>query len=184
VAARSTPARALTVLPRHVAGALAVLVLCTCAGTAATVTVTGGELAQSAGTTTSNAGTVNLAPGGLWLVQGGTFTNTGTLVPQIASSGSLGQFSVTVQGTFGAGGTLSPSLTSGDAPATGTEVPFVTLNGGRFSGTFGWVTGGFTPDDGAETTSPAFMGLVDRGAPSAGSATTGAPTPGTAATGS
>ena len=129
----------------------------------ATVNLTGGELAQTAGTTTSNGGTANIAPGSTWLVQGGAFANTGTLAPQIAGATDVGTVNLTVGSKFTAGATLAPTL-SGYAPAAGTEFPVVTLNGGTVTGTFGAVTGGFSADYGKETASPPYVGVVYNGA--------------------
>jgi hypothetical protein len=126
----------------------------------ATVNVTGGELAQTNGTTTSNAGTVNIGAGATWLVQGGAFTNKGTLAPKVAGAKSLGTMNLTVGGKFAAGGTLTPSLVSGYKPKTGTEFPFITYNGGSVSGTFGSVAGGFAADYKKETAGPAYVGLI------------------------
>jgi hypothetical protein len=126
----------------------------------ALVNLTGGTLEQTAGTATSNAGTVDIAPGSLWLVQAGSFTNTGTLAPQIASATSLGQVNLTVGSKFNAGGTLAPSLASGYVPATGTEFTEVEMNGGGVTGTFASVTGGFSADYSKETASPPYVGMI------------------------
>jgi hypothetical protein len=125
-----------------------------------TVNVTGGELHQTNGTPTANAGTVNIGPGSTWLVQGGSFTNSGTLGLQIASATSFGNFNLTVGGKFNAGGTLAPTLVSGYQPAKGTELPIVAENGGSPSGSFGSVTGGFSADYSKESASPGYLGLI------------------------
>jgi hypothetical protein len=125
----------------------------------ASVNVTG-TLNQTAGTPTTNDGTVNLAPGSLWLVQGGSFTNAGTLAPQLASATSFGQLNLTVSSKFNAGGTLAPSLAGGYAPAAGTEFQEVEMNGGGVSGTFASVTNGFSADYAKETASPPYLGIV------------------------
>ena len=129
-----------------------------------TVNLTGGELQQTTGSTTSNAGTVNIGPGATWLVQGGAFTNTGTLAPQIASTSSVGTVNLTVGSKLTAGGTLAPTLTSGYTPAKGTEFPIITMNGGSPTGTFGSVTNGFTADYSKETASPGYLGVIYGGA--------------------
>jgi hypothetical protein len=127
----------------------------------ATVNLTGGRLVQTAGTATSNAGTVNIGAGALWLVQGGSFTNAGTLAPQISGGTSLGQLNLTVGGKFTAGGTLTPTLTPGYSPAKGTEFPFITLNGGSVSGRFASETGGFSADYSKEAAaSNPYVGLI------------------------
>jgi hypothetical protein len=128
--------------------------------TGGTVNVTGGELHQTNGTPTTNDGTVNIGPGSTWLVQGGSFTNSGTLGLQIASATSFGNFNLTVGGKFNAGGTLAPTLVSGYQPAKGTELPIVAENGGSPSGSFGSVTGGFSADYKKETASPGYLGIV------------------------
>ncbi len=134
----------------------------------ATVNLSGGELQQTTGSTTTNAGTVKLGPGATWLVQAGAFTNTGTLAPQIAGATNLGTVNLTVGSKFNAGGTLAPALVSGYQPAAGTEFPIVTMNGGSPSGTFASVTGGFSADYGKETASTPYLGIVYGGAASGG----------------
>jgi hypothetical protein len=134
----------------------------------ATTNLTGGVLAQTTGSTTSNAGTVNIGPGATWRVQGGAFTNTGTVVPQIAGAANLGQFSLTVEGNFNAGGTVMPTLVSGYAPAVGTEFPFILYNGGSANGTFGSVGAGFAADYSTETANPGYVGLIYKGSTAAG----------------
>jgi hypothetical protein len=137
----------------------------------ATVNLTGGPLKQTAGTTTTNNGTVNMDANSLWLVQGGAFTNGGTIAPQVASATSLSQFNLTIGGKFNAGGTLAPTLASGYSPAKGTEFPFITYNGGSATGTFSSVTNGFSADYKKETlASNAYVGLIYGGAASAGKA--------------
>jgi hypothetical protein len=126
----------------------------------ATVNVTGGELAQTNGTTTANAGTVNIGAGATWLVQGGAFTNKGTLSPKVGGTKSLGTVNLTVGSKFTAGGKLAPDLISGYKPKAGTEFPFITYNGGSVSRTFASVTGGFAADYKKETASPAYVGLI------------------------
>jgi hypothetical protein len=125
----------------------------------ATVNLTGGKLYQSAGTATTNKGTVNVGPGGFWQVQGGSFNNSGTLALKIASKKSYGVFNLTAGGAFKAGGTLAPTL-SGYKPATGTELPLFTLNGGPFSGTFKTVSNGFRGDYSKETKTPASVDVI------------------------
>lgn len=110
------------------------------------VTLSGGELEQTTGSTTTNAGTVTIAPGSTWLVQGGAFVNTGTVSLGVASATSLGQFNLTTGSTFTAGGTLAPTLATGYTPTAGTEFPAILDNGGSVSGTFGTVSGGFHAD--------------------------------------
>ena len=137
----------------------------------ATVNLSGGELEQTAGTATSNAGTVNIAAGSTWLVQGGSFTNIGTLAPQISSATSVGTVNLTVSSKFTAGGTLAPAL-AGYAPAAGTEFPVITLNGGSVSGTFASVTGGFSADYAKESASSPYVGVIYGATPSAGQTST------------
>ncbi|HEX3615202.1 MAG TPA: hypothetical protein VHU61_01605, partial [Solirubrobacteraceae bacterium] len=60
-----------------------------------TVNVTGGQLYQTGGTPTTNNGTVNVGPGSTWLVQGGSFTNSGRLGLQVAGATSFGNFNLT-----------------------------------------------------------------------------------------
>jgi hypothetical protein len=126
----------------------------------ATVNLTGGELAQSAGTASSNRGTVNIGPRAVWLVQGGSFTNAGTVAPQIASATNLGHFNLTVGSKFTAGGTVAPTLAPGYAPAAGTEFQFITYNGGSATGSFGSVTGGFSADYSQESATTPYVGLI------------------------
>jgi hypothetical protein len=136
-----------------------------------TVNLTGGELAQTTGSTTTNGGTVNIGPGSTWLVQGGAFTNTGTLGLQVAGASSLGTLNLTVGGKFNAGGTLAPTLVSGYQPAAGTEFPIVTENGGSPTGSFASVTGGFSADYSKETATPGYVGIVYGGAATSGTTT-------------
>jgi hypothetical protein len=140
--------------------------------TGGTVNVTGGELYQTNGTPTTNNGTVNVGPGATWLVQGGSFTNSGTLGLQVASATSFGNFNLTVSSKFNAGGTLSPTLVSGYQPAKGAEFPIVTMNGGSPSGQFGSVAGGFSADYSKETATPGYLGMVYGGAAAATPTTT------------
>jgi hypothetical protein len=126
-----------------------------------TVTLTGGELAQTTGSATSNAGTVSIAPGAVWLVQGGSFTNSGAIATEIGSRTDLGQFNLTASSKFNAGGTLAPELASGYTPASGAEFPVVLYNGGTVSGTFKSVTNGFSADYTKEAlSSNAYVGLI------------------------
>ncbi|HEX3618298.1 MAG TPA: hypothetical protein VHU61_17260, partial [Solirubrobacteraceae bacterium] len=117
------------------------------------------------GTPTTNNGTVNVGPGSTWLVQGGSFTNSGRLGLQVAGATSFGNFNLTVGSKFNAGGTLAPTLVSGYQPAKGTEFPIVTENGGSPSGKFGSVSGGFSADYSKETAaSSPYLGMVYGGA--------------------
>jgi hypothetical protein len=125
----------------------------------ATVNLTGGKLYQSSGTATTNRGTVNIGPGGFWQVQGGSFTNSGKLVMKIAGKKSYGVFNLIAGGAFKAGGTLAPTV-SGFKPATGTELPLFTLNGGPFTGTFKSVSNGFRGDYSKETKAPATVDVI------------------------
>ena len=109
-------------------------------------------------------------------MQGGSFTNSGTLGLQIASATSFGNFNLTVGGKFNAGGTLAPTLVSGYQPAVGTELPIVAENGGSPSGSFGSVTGGFSADYSKETASPGYLGIVYGGAAGGGGTTGGSTT--------
>ncbi len=140
----------------------------------ATVNLSGGELAQTTGSTTTNNGTVNIGAGSTWLVQAGAFTNTGTLGLQLAGATNLGTLNLTVGSKFNAGGTLAPTLVSGYKPAAGTEFPIITENGGSPTGTFASVTGGFTADYGKETApNNPYLGIVYAGAASGGGSSSG-----------
>jgi hypothetical protein len=131
----------------------------------------GGELAQTAGTTTISAGIADLGDRSTWLVQGGSFTNVGTLatavthtVTKIVNETSLGQISVTAGGRFTAGGTLAPSVEwwarVGSHPVTGSKFSVVTANGGSLVGHFAAVTGNFTADDSNETLKSPSLGVI------------------------
>ena len=130
-----------------------------------TVNLTGGKLYQTAGTPTTNSGTINVGSGSNWIVQGGSFTNTGKLAIGIAGATNYGVFSITAGGVFKAGGTLAPVL-SGYQPAAGAE--FQLFQVGSFSGTFSSVTGGFRADYSKQTASPAYVGVIYGSAGSGG----------------
>lgn len=137
----------------------------------ANVNVTGGKLYQTAGTATVNSGNVNVGPGATWIVQGGSFTNKGTLTMPIAGATSYGNFTMTAGGMFNAGGTLAPTLDAYTPPA-GQE--FQLFNIGSFSGKFGAVGGGFRADYSKEQASPAFVGVIYGAAAGAGKSPTAA----------
>lgn len=134
------------------------------------VTLSGGELAQTAGTATTNNGSVTVGPGATWLVQAGSFTNAGSVAVGISSPADLGQFNLTTGAKFDAGGALAPTLDSGYAPAAGTEFEVLLYNGGSVSGTFAAVSDGFTADYSKETASPGYVGVVYGGSASTGAA--------------
>ena len=132
------------------------------------VTVTGGMLNESGGGSDANAGTVTVAPGATWLLQqGSAFTNQagGTIVTQIAGLTRFGQFQLTSPccngaGAINAGGALVPVLVGGYRPPANKEYPIFQLLGGKFTGTFSRVRGGFAADYKHETTTPAFVGII------------------------
>jgi hypothetical protein len=131
----------------------------------ANVVLSGGELAQTTGSTTVNSGTVSIGAGATWLLQSGAFANNGAVALGISSPTDLGQFSLTNGSKFTAGGTLAPALTSGYAPAAGTEFAALLYNGGSVSGTFATVTGGFTADYTKESATPGYVGVIYNGSP-------------------
>jgi hypothetical protein len=132
------------------------------------VTVTGGMLNESGGGSDANAGTVTVAPGATWLLQqGSAFTNQagGTIVTQIAGLTRFGQFQLTSPccngaGAINAGGALVPVMVGGYRPPANKEYPIFQLLGGKFTGTFSRVRGGFAADYKHETTTPAFVGII------------------------
>ncbi len=132
------------------------------------LTVTGGTFNDDGGSPVTNDGTVKIGPGALYLLDAASaFTNNkdGTIVPQIASAKSLGQFQLTNPccggaGKFTAGGSLLPALVGGHVPAANTEFQLFLLSGGTFKGTFARLGKGFTADYSNESASPAFVGLV------------------------
>jgi hypothetical protein len=132
------------------------------------VTVTGGTMNESGGGSVANAGTVTIGPGAVWLLQEGSeLTNLpgGTITPQVAGPTSFGQLQVAAPccagaGAVNAGGALVPTLVGGYKPPATKEFPVFQLSGGKFTGTFSRVGGGFTADYKHETTTPAFVGII------------------------
>ena len=135
---------------------------------AGALTVTGGTFNDDGGSPVTNDGTVKIGPRALYLLQeGAAFTNKrdGTIVPQIASTKSFGQFQLinpccAGAGEFTAGGSLLPTLVGGHAPAANTEFQLFLLSGGTFKGTFGRLGKSFTADYSNESASPAFVGAI------------------------
>ncbi len=148
-----------------------------------TVKVIGGTLDQEQGWTATNSGLWQVEPGATYELYGGSFTNDsgGTLQPQISGSDAYGVIDPVV-GTFTAGGTLAPELTSGYVPGSGAEFPIFPLNGGQFTGQFASTTGGFSADYSHETvtTGTPYVGVVyagtssGAGAPGGGTGTSSA----------
>ncbi len=130
-----------------------------------TINLSGGKLYQTAGTATVNSGNVTVEPGSTWIVQGGSFTNKGTLTMPIIGAAGFGSFTMTAGGVFNAGGTLAPTLKS-YKPPSGKEFQLFTIGG--FSGKFRTVTNGFRADYSKEKASTPFVGVIYGGAASAG----------------
>ena len=134
-------------------------------GASGNIDLNSGTMTSNGGLTT-NDGVATIAPGALWsLDEGGTLSNAGTLVPEIASATSYGSFQLTSPccngaGTITAGGTIAPKLVNGFTPAAKEEFPIVALDGGSFTGSFATVGSGFEADYTKETASPAFVGLI------------------------
>ena len=134
---------------------------------AGTLAVSGGTFADNGGGAMTNDGTVKLGPGALYLLEAAAaFTNKsdGTIVSQIASAKSFGQFQLTAPccsgpGRFIAGGSLLPALV-GYVPAGNTEFAMFLLSGGSFKGGFARLSPRFTADYSNESASPAFVGVV------------------------
>lgn len=107
-----------------------------------TLSVSGGTFVDTSAAV-SNDGTVKLGPEALYLLEGGAaFTNKsdGTIVPQIASSKSFGQFELSSPccsgpGRFLAGGDLMPAIL-GHLPAANTEFQLFQLTGGASKAPF------------------------------------------------
>jgi hypothetical protein len=134
-----------------------------------TVELQSGQLSQGSGTPTTNEGLLTIAPDAeYFLNEGSTFTNSGTLSPQIASASSFGTFQLSSAccngpSTFDAGGTVSPQLVGGFVPSVNEEFAVFSLVGGHFSGTFASGGQGFTVDyshESYETPSPNYVGVV------------------------
>ncbi len=148
-------------------------------GASGRLEVKGGIFQGNNGSVTTNEGLVTVAPGAVYQLQeAASFVNHGTLSPEIASAASIGAIQLTGPccsgpGTFTAGGTLAPALIGGFVPAAGQEFDLFELDGGKFEGTFGALTNGFTADYSHEASTPAFVGVV-YGA-SAGGPGTGTP---------
>jgi hypothetical protein len=145
--------------------------------------VNGGILQANNGAATTNEGLVTVAPGAVYgLEEGAAFVNKagGTVSPEIASASSFGVFQLTSpccngSSEFMAAGTIAPVLLGGFVPAAGEEFKTFAL-GGKFSGTFGAATNGFTADYSHEASEPAFVGVV-YGASAGGPGSGSAPTP-------
>jgi len=147
-------------------------------GHSGTVQLQSGQLDQGSGTPATNEGVISIAPGAeYFLTEGSTFTNAGTLVPQIASASSFGTFQLSSAccngpSTFTAGGMVAPQLLGGYVPAAGQEFAVFALTGGHFSGTFAATGAGFSADyshESYETPAPNYVGLVyGAGAPNTG----------------
>jgi hypothetical protein len=123
-----------------------------------------------------NNGTIEIAPGAALIQQGGLMTNNGTLSPEIASAGSIGQYDL-YEGTFDAGGSLSPVLTGGFVPTVGQE--FVVLNIGNtdtYAGNFASGGNGFTVDNTNATVEPGDVGAIYDAVPTTTTPTTTTPT--------
>ena len=122
-----------------------------------TLSVTGGEFADNAPAAATNDGTVKVGSGALYLLESGAaFTNKsdGTIVPEVSSPKSLGQFQVVSPccagpGRFIAGGSLDPVVV-GQVSAN-TDLPLFLLSGGVFKGTFAHLAKPFTADYAHET---------------------------------
>jgi hypothetical protein len=135
---------------------------------AGALTVTGGTFNDDGGSPVTNDGTVKISPRALYLLQeGAAFTNKrdGTIVPQIASATSFGQFQLVSPccagpGRFTAGGSLDPAFAGRYVPAANTEFQLFLLSGGTFEGTFGRLAKSFTADYAHESASPAFVGAI------------------------
>ena len=131
-----------------------------------TLSVTGGEFEDNAPAAANNDGTVKVGPGALYLLESAAaFTNKsdGTIVADVSSPKSLGQFQVVSPccvgpGKFSAGGSFDPVVV-GHVPAN-TDLPFFLLSGGVFKGTFAHIAKPFTADYGHETATPAFVGAI------------------------
>jgi len=131
-----------------------------------TLSVTGGEFEDNAPAAATNEGTVKVGSGALYLLESGAaFTNKsdGTIVPEVSSPKSLGQFEVVSPccagpGRFIAGGSLDPVVV-GHVSAN-TDLPLFLLSGGVFKGTFSHLAKPFTADYAHETGTPAFVGAV------------------------
>jgi hypothetical protein len=134
---------------------------------AGTLSVTGGTFDDNGGGAVTNDGTVKIGPRALYLLQeAAAFTNKsdGTIVSQIASTKSFGQFQLTSPccsgpGRFLAGGVLLPAFLGQVSPAN-TEFQLFLLSGGSFKGTFARLAGRFTADYSNEAASPAFVGVI------------------------
>jgi hypothetical protein len=132
------------------------------------VTVTGGTMNEPGGGSVANAGTVTVGPRAAWLLQeGSAFTNEpgGTMALQIAGPTNFGELQIASPccagaGAVNAGGALVPVLVGGYKPPAAQEFPVFQLSGGKFTGTFSRVGGGFTVDYKHETTTPAFVGVI------------------------
>jgi hypothetical protein len=124
-----------------------------------TVMVRSGELRQDGGTTTTNNGDVVLSvPGHFDLTSGGAVFDQerhGTLRFDISGASSFGTLNMSGGATLNIdGGTASPALLGGFAPAAGTT--FDVITGPHGAGKFTTVTNGF----GSDYSNAAFVALV------------------------
>jgi hypothetical protein len=132
----------------------------------AAIDVASGTTWFSGGGTYVNNGTLTVAPGANldinanpFLTGPTTFTNGGAIVPQIAA-GATGTVTLDHNTNINLGGTVSPQLINGYAPAVGTEVQAFPVNGATITGTFGAVTGNWFPDYYHQTgDTPNYIGL-------------------------
>ncbi|MGA3216575.1 MAG: hypothetical protein ABSD97_12915 [Acidimicrobiales bacterium] len=130
--------------------------------------ITGGTFNDDGAFPATNDGTVEIGPRALYLLQeGASFANKGdgTIVTQVASAKSFGQFQMVSpccagSGRFTAGGSLIPRLVGRYVPAANTEFQLFLLSGGAFTGAFGRLAKSFTADYANESASPAFVGAI------------------------
>jgi hypothetical protein len=116
-------------------------------GPTGTLDVAGGRLYANTGSTVLNHGVVSIAAGAQLNFDNSSDTfigeSDGTIEPDIASAGSFGTINLSSGASFTVGGTLSPVLEGGYAPAIGTAFDVIT---GPRAGTFASVTNGFRGD--------------------------------------
>jgi hypothetical protein len=124
------------------------------------IDVQSGTTNYDGGNTLLNQGTLLIAPAAQFVQGGGTATNTGTLSPQIASATDFGMYDL-YEGTFNAGGALSPLLVGGYVPAAGQEFHVLNIgNTDTFTGKFAAGGNGFTPDESHASPEPGYVGAV------------------------
>jgi hypothetical protein len=138
------------------------------------VEINGGIFQGNNGALFTNEGVVTIAPGAVYQLQeAGSFVNSGTFSPEIASASSFGAVQLTSPccngpGVFKAGGTLAPVLVGGYTPPTGQEFDVFALDGGKFEGTFASLANGFSGDYSHESSETAFVGVVYGGSTGGG----------------